>query len=131
MKFRYWTTLAIFSLLALIALNLHSRQAPAADMSGSLVAAAMMPIAPGSDAGPPSLVEPVLLCGNRWVTGTYVVGSNCQKACINRYHQSCTPALVAQCTKCWRALQACAGLNVQNKCSVCSARYAACMRGFL
>ena len=82
----------------------------------------------------PPLAQPVLLCGNRWVTGTYVLANNCRKACVNKHHAGCTPALVNQCMSCWRALMQCArqtGMTPQAKCTACSERYAACMSGFL
>src|SRR5262249_50306321 len=56
----------------------------------------------------PVLVEPVLLCGNRWVTGTYVLGQNCRNACVNKFHSGCTAQLVNQCRHCWAQLVQCA-----------------------
>jgi hypothetical protein len=84
----------------------------------------------------PSLAEPVLLCGNRWVEGTYVLRRNCLKACLNPHHSldECRTKLVPLCNSCWRRLLACA--NDHNippalRCKVCSERYAHCMWPFL
>ena len=84
----------------------------------------------------PPLAEPVLLCGNRWVEGTYVVPRNCLKACLNAHHplSECRTRLVPLCNSCWRELVACAanaGIPPALRCKICSERYAWCMRPFL
>jgi hypothetical protein len=83
----------------------------------------------------PPLAEPVLLCGNRYVEGTYVLPRNCLKACLNSHHPlgECRTKLVPLCQSCWRQLVACA--REQNippalRCKICSERYAACMGPF-
>jgi hypothetical protein len=102
-----------------------------ADASGAPVRVAMTP----APLTAPPLAEPVLLCGNRWVEGTYVVGRNCLKACLNGHHPlgECRTRVVPLCQSCWRQLLACA--NDHNippavRCKVCSERYVGCMWPF-
>jgi hypothetical protein len=118
----------------LVALGLPLQQAWAVDPTDGpriTLTAVSGPAGKGALASP--LAEPVLLCGNRWVTGTYVVGSNCYRACISR---GGTPASckasgwVARCQACWSQLMGCpqwTNLSPAAKCRQCSAKYAACM----
>lgn len=117
--------------LALIA-ALGSAQA-----ENARVTLAMTPAPLGSQAIAPLAAQPVLLCGNRWANGDYVVGGNCQKACTNGHPAFlCQTTLVALCKSCWKQLQDCAAKPTQPgtsgvKCVACSALYADCMKPFL
>jgi hypothetical protein len=96
--------------------------------------AVQVAMTPAPLAAPP-LVEPVLLCGNRSVEGTYVVPRNCLGACLRSHHPlgECRTRLVPLCQSCWRQLVACAGeqnIPPTLRCKVCSERYANCMRPF-
>jgi hypothetical protein len=102
-----------------------------ADASGAPVRVAMTP----APLTAPPLAEPVLLCGNRWVEGTYVVPRNCMKACLNGHHPlgECQTTLAPLCLSCWRQLVVCARnrtIPPAERCKVCSERYAECMRPF-
>ena len=102
-----------------------------ATTDGSVVRVAMTP----APLIAPPLTEPVLLCGNRWVEGTYVLPRNCLKACLNTHHPlgECRTKLVPLCQSCWRELVACATnqtIPPAIRCKVCSERYAWCMRPF-
>src|SRR5437879_1661752 len=100
-------TLCAFVLIILGTLYLEARQARATDTSSSpAVTLAMTPAPPVV----PRLAEPVLLCGNRWVNTTYVLGSNCMKACLNEGHSAfeCQTTYVPLCHACWAKLLGCA-----------------------
>jgi hypothetical protein len=119
-------------LLVLVAAALGS-SVRAGDTSGMTLA--MVPAPLGGQVLAPDVVEPVLLCGNRWVTGDYVLPNNCKKACLNHGHSAlaCKVKLVPLCLSCWKKLQACANKpgSQKAKCISCSKQYAACMKPFL
>ena len=79
--------------------------------AGDAVAPMTLALAPfsGQVFAPPA-AEPVLLCGNRWVNGDYVLSGNCKKACTKLGHPAivCQVTLVALCQSCWKQLQGCA-----------------------
>lgn len=123
-----------FALIVLVALTLPVLQARAEDTPNeqSMTLAMLGPV--GKSIAVPSLVEPVLLCGSRWVTGTYVLGSNCVAACRRRHSAAECVTLVPLCRRCWRDLQRCAvspAIPPPLRCARCSARYANCMWPFL
>jgi len=120
-------------LVGSIVLGLPLLQARAEEPAQGPMSLAMVIPAPLDQAATP-LAEPVLLCGNRWVTGVYVLGSNCRSACQRKFGAACTAQLIEQCTNCWRRLQECAKdsfIPAAQRCARCSERYAFCMRGFL
>jgi hypothetical protein len=122
-----------FALIVFVALTLLGPQARAEDMStGPAVTLAML--GPVSKSLPvPPLAEPVLLCGSRWVTGTYVLGWNCAAACRRRHSAAECVTLVPLCRRCWSDLQRCAvspAIPPALRCARCSARYANCMWPF-
>lgn len=121
--------------LALIVAMLGAPLAQAGDAGGTITLA-MSPAPLGSPQIAPTLVQPVLLCGNRWVKGDYVLPNNCLKACLNSGHSAveCKDKLVPLCEGCWKELLACAkaGNAPQAvKCTNCSEHYAKCMAVFL
>ena len=108
-----------------------------AQAENARVTLAMTPAPLGGEAIAP-LAQPVLLCGNRWVNGDYVLSGNCQKACKNLGHPAflCQTTLVALCQSCWKQLEQCAAKPTDPgtggvKCVACSASYAECMKPFL
>jgi hypothetical protein len=126
-------TFRAFVLIILVALALPVMHARAEDTAnGHAMTLAML--GPMSKSLPaPSLVEPVLLCGSRWVTGTYVLGSNCAAACRRRHTVVQCVTLVPLCQRCWRDLQRCAvdpAIPPPLRCQRCSARYRSCMLPF-
>ena len=122
-----------FAMIVLVALTLAGPQARA-EATASAPAMTLALLGPaGKSIAVPSLVEPVLLCGSRWVTGTYVLGSNCAAACRRRHSAAQCVALVPLCRRCWRDLQRCAvdpAIPPPLRCQRCSARYANCMWPF-
>jgi len=124
-------TLRALALLAIAAFGFSVQQTRAQDgVSGPPMTLAMVAAPFSKDLSAPALVEPVLLCGNRWVTGTYVLGQNCRNACVNKFHSGCTAQLVNQCRHCWAQLVQCAAQHYgtpAEHCHVCSRNYAECM----
>jgi hypothetical protein len=118
------------ALIVLAVLHLHVHRARATDAAGSPAVTLAMTPAP---LVVPRLAEPTLLCGNRWVNTTYVLGSNCMKACLNEGHSAfeCQTTYVSLCHACWATLLGCAKNGPPaTQCPGCTLHYAACMKPF-
>ena len=121
--------------LTLFAAFAAALPAQAGDPANTMLALAITPAPLGDNALAPPLAEPVLLCGRRWVSTTYVLPQNCAKACKNAGHSAAECAkLVPLCRSCWKELQVCANnrtIPPAERCKVCTDRYAACMKPFI